>query len=71
MEYRRLGSTGLKCSVLAMGTMTFGRQTDVEQAKELLKFLHAKGVNFIDSAEMYGRGARPAQTVVARQLAGP
>jgi len=56
MEYRRLGGTGLMVSELCLGCMTFGRETDEEDAKEIVgRFLEAGG-NFIDTADVYSKG---------------
>eukprot|EP00484_Ammonia_sp_Unknown_P013929 CAMPEP_0197073176 /NCGR_PEP_ID=MMETSP1384-20130603/210473_1 /TAXON_ID=29189 /ORGANISM="Ammonia sp." /LENGTH=415 /DNA_ID=CAMNT_0042512009 /DNA_START=107 /DNA_END=1355 /DNA_ORIENTATION=+ len=51
MEYRMLGATGLKVSVLGLGTMSF---TSTEQATELMSAVRGYGVNFFDNAEFYG-----------------
>ena len=56
MEYRRLGGTGLMVSELCLGCMTFGRETDEEDAKVIVgRFLEAGG-NFIDTADVYSKG---------------
>lgn len=53
MEYRQLGTTDIRVSVLCLGTMTFGEQnTEAEAHAQLDKALDA-GINFIDTAEMY------------------
>jgi voltage-dependent potassium channel beta subunit len=57
MEYRRLGQTGLKVSVLSLGSwITFGDQVDVGRAADCLAAAHEAGVNFFDNAESYGGG---------------
>ena len=53
MKYRELGSSGLKVSLIGLGTMTWGEQNTEAQAHEQLDFAIAQGVNFIDAAEMY------------------
>ncbi len=53
MEYRRLGSSDLKVSALALGTMTFGEQNTEAEAHAQLDYAVSRGVNFIDTAEMY------------------
>ena len=56
MQKRRLGTTGLDVSRLALGTMTWGRDTDEhEAANQLRDFLDAGG-NLIDTAAVYGDG---------------
>lgn len=58
MEYRRLGSSGLKLSALSYGSwVTFGSQVDVDGAVALMKTARDGGVNFFDNAETYGDGA--------------
>ena len=60
MEYRRLGRSGLKVSVLSFGSwVTFANTSQLEtaaQAAECLAAAHDAGVNFYDNAESYGHG---------------
>lgn len=57
MEYRRLGNSGLKVSVLSLGSwVTFGPQVDVEVAAECLQAARHAGVNYFDNAESYSAG---------------
>jgi voltage-dependent potassium channel beta subunit len=60
MEYRRLGRSGLKVSVLSFGSwVTFANANQLETAKqaaECLAAAHEAGVNFYDNAEAYGHG---------------
>jgi voltage-dependent potassium channel beta subunit len=57
MEYRRLGSAGIKVSVLSFGSwITFGAQLDVEHAERCLELAYENGVNFFDNAEAYANG---------------
>ncbi len=53
MEYRYLGNTGLRVSVLSFGVML---HDNVDNMKELLKICLKNGVNFFDTAEAYGFG---------------
>lgn len=62
MEYRTLGNSDLKVSALSLGTMTFGEQNTEDEAHEQLDYAVSKGVNFIDTAEMYPVAPR-AETV--------
>jgi len=62
MEYRRLGSSDLKVSALCLGTMTFGEQNTEAEAHTQLNYAISRGVNFIDTAEMYPVAPR-AETV--------
>ncbi len=64
MEYRTLGRSGLKVSVLTMGTFTFGGQgafgmvgnQGVPQARRLVDLCIDHGVNLFDTANMYSTG---------------
>jgi voltage-dependent potassium channel beta subunit len=57
MEYRRLGSSGLKVSALSFGSwVTFSRQLDSQLAKDCMVAAYEAGVNFFDNAEAYARG---------------
>jgi len=53
MNYRLLGSSDLKVSELCLGTMTFGEQNSAEDAARQLDYAFSRGINFIDTAEMY------------------
>lgn len=53
MEYRPLGTTDVKVSVICLGTMTFGEQNTQAEGAAQLDYALAQGVNFIDTAEMY------------------
>ena len=57
MEYRNLGSSGLKVSALSFGSwVTFGKQVDIDLAAEEMKTALDHGVNFFDNAEAYEAG---------------
>lgn len=60
MQYRQLGNTDLKVSLICLGTMTFGEQNSFEEAAQQLDYACDQGVNFIDVAEMYPVPPRPA-----------
>jgi aryl-alcohol dehydrogenase-like predicted oxidoreductase len=53
MKYRKLGNTDLDVSVICLGTMSYGEQNNEEEAHEQLDYSLSKGINFIDTAEMY------------------
>ena len=55
MEYRYLGNSGLRVSVLGWGSMMMGTDTD-ENNKNAIKTLISHGINFFDSAEIYDLG---------------
>ncbi|HSK22245.1 MAG TPA: aldo/keto reductase [Egicoccus sp.] len=57
MEYRRLGTAGIKVSALSFGSwVTFKNQVDVQRAIECLDAAKQAGVNFFDNAEAYAGG---------------
>ncbi len=57
MEYRHLGSSGLRLSALSFGAwVTFGEQYGVEGALECMRIAVEAGVNFFDNAEAYADG---------------
>jgi aryl-alcohol dehydrogenase-like predicted oxidoreductase len=64
MEYRQLGQSGLRVSVLSLGTMTFGGRTffskvgatDVKGARRQVDLCIEAGVNLFDTANIYSHG---------------
>jgi aryl-alcohol dehydrogenase-like predicted oxidoreductase len=68
MEQRRLGATGLYVSRLALGTMTWGRDTDEDDASSQLKAFAEAGGTLIDTADVYVEGE--SERVVGRLLQG-
>lgn len=57
MEYRKLGESGVAVSPICLGTMMFGDRTDKDEAARIVSHAKAAGVNFIDTANMYAKGA--------------
>ena len=69
MDYRRLGSSGLKVSEIGLGSwLTYGVGVQAEVARQCVAKAYDLGVNFFDTANAYGRGA--AERVMAQALAG-
>lgn len=57
MQYRRLGTTGLKISEITYGSwLTFGNQVELDSAKELIEKAFALGINSFDTADVYKGG---------------
>ncbi|HXW80044.1 MAG TPA: aldo/keto reductase, partial [Acidimicrobiales bacterium] len=56
MQYTHLGRSGLSVSRLCLGTMNFGPLADQPTAFALMDRAHEAGVNFFDSADVYGPG---------------
>lgn len=77
MEYRQLGSSGLKVSALSFGTATFGGgneffkawgSTDVDEAKRLITVCLDAGINLFDTANVYSGGA--SEQILGEALKG-
>ncbi len=76
MEYRQLGKSGLRVSVLTLGTMTFGGvgwsgmvgSTDLEGAKRQIGMCLDAGVNMIDTADVYSAGV--SEEIVGKAVGG-
>ncbi len=68
METRQFGTTGMRVTEACLGAMTFGRETPEDESREILaRYLDAGG-NFIDTANVYDRGA--SEEILGRALAG-
>ena len=57
IEYRRLGQSGLEVSRICLGTMMFGDRTDAGAAQQIVDSAIEAGINFIDTADVYAKGA--------------
>ena len=57
MDYRRLGDSGFQVSPICLGTMTFGGPTDTATAERIVARARDAGINFIDTADAYNKGA--------------
>ncbi len=76
MRYRQLGASGLRISVLTMGTMTFGGKggfasvgsTDVDEARHQVDRCLEAGINLIDTANVYSAGL--SEEIVGQVLEG-
>jgi aryl-alcohol dehydrogenase-like predicted oxidoreductase len=73
MKYRRLGNTGLIVSEVALGTMQFGSKMNVgnldqEKTTRMVKLALDRGINFIDTADVYSQGE--SETLVGNALKG-
>jgi aryl-alcohol dehydrogenase-like predicted oxidoreductase len=68
MHYRTLGHSNLKVSALCLGTMMFGDQTAQPEAAAIVADAHTRGVNYIDTADVYTKGA--SETMLGTLLKG-
>ncbi len=66
MEYRLFGRTGVYVSSLCLGCMNFGSQTPDDESMDIIDRAIDAGVNFLDTANVYGRGT--SETVVGKAL---
>ncbi len=77
MEYTHLGRTGLRVSRLALGTMNFGELTDEATSFAVMDEALAAGINFFDTADVYGgpqspdmaKGYGASEEIIGRWLA--
>ena len=68
MLYRSLGRTGVQVSAFSLGAMLFGGTTPASEAARLVDLALDRGVNSLDTANVYGRGA--AETFLGQALHG-
>ncbi|MEU9982368.1 aldo/keto reductase [Streptomyces sp. NPDC050856] len=62
MKYTQLGRTGLKVSRIVLGTMNFGPQTDEAGSHAIMNAALGAGINFFDTANVYGWGENKGRT---------
>ncbi len=65
MKYRRLGNSGLQISVVGLGGNNFGRRLDAKQTEAVIRQAIDLGINFIDTADIYGGGLSEEYTGLA------
>lgn len=70
MKYRKLGNTEISVSPLCLGTMTFGEQNTEQEGHEQLDYAFERGINFIDTAEMYPVPHRADTYTLTEQIIG-
>src|SRR4249919_2900402 len=69
MKYRKLGDSDLEVSEISMGSwLTFGVGVEADKARACLGEAFVQGINFIDTANVYGRGA--AESFLGDALSG-
>jgi aryl-alcohol dehydrogenase-like predicted oxidoreductase len=68
VEYRRLGASGVRVSEIGLGSwLTYGVGVEADRGRECVARAYDLGVNFFDTADVYGRGA--AEEVMGEALA--
>ena len=69
MKYRKLGDSDLEVSEISLGSwLTYGVGVEADKARACLEEAFAQNINFIDTANVYGRGA--AETFLGEALQG-
>ncbi|WP_337187952.1 aldo/keto reductase family protein [Phenylobacterium sp.] len=69
MQYRQLGASDLKVSAISLGSwLTYGVGVEADKTRACVDRSFDLGINFIDTANVYGRGA--AETVLGEVLSG-
>ena len=67
MKYRKLGTSDLEISEISLGSwLTYGVGVEADKARACLEEAFAQGINFVDTANIYGRGA--AETFLGEAL---
>ncbi|MCF8564908.1 aldo/keto reductase [Alicyclobacillus tolerans] len=68
MEYRNLGRSGLKVSVLGLGTNAFGSRANQETSTRIVHHAIDSGINFIDTANIYSK--TESERIIGEALVG-
>jgi aryl-alcohol dehydrogenase-like predicted oxidoreductase len=68
MKYRNLGSTGLRVSIVGIGCNNFGMRCDEAQSIEVVHAALDLGINFFDTADVYGE--RHSEEMLGKAIAG-
>jgi aryl-alcohol dehydrogenase-like predicted oxidoreductase len=68
MEYRRLGNSGLKVSVVGLGTNNFGGRTDEAASRRVIDAAIDANVNLFDTADVYSAGK--SEEIIGRGIKG-
>lgn len=68
MEYRQLGTCGMKVSVLGLGTNAFGKRADEEISIRIIHQAMDSGINFIDTANIYA--GSESERIIGEALSG-
>ena len=69
VNFRKLGSSGIEVSEISLGSwLTYSGGVEREQAEACVKAAFEEGINFIDTANVYGQGA--AETLLGEVLSG-
>ena len=69
MEYKNLGRSGLQVSAVGLGCNNFGMRCDLDQSKAVVKQAIDSGINFFDTADIYG-GRGKSEEMLGEALKG-
>ena len=70
MDYNYLPNTKIKVSKICLGTMTWGRQNNQDEAFDQMNYSIDRGVNFFDTAELYPVPASPDKYALTEEIIG-
>ncbi len=70
MEYNILPNSNIKVSKICLGTMTWGRQNNQQEAFDQMDYSIDEGVNFFDTAELYPVPATPDKYAITEEIIG-
>ncbi|MCB6183731.1 NADP(H)-dependent aldo-keto reductase [Leeia sp. TBRC 13508] len=70
MQYKQLGTTDVRVSLIGLGTMTWGEQNTLDDAHSQITFAKASGINLIDVAEMYPVPPKPETQGATEKIVG-
>jgi len=70
MQYTKLGRTDIKVSKVCLGSMTWGQQNSEAQGHEQLDYALSRGINFIDTAELYAIPPKPDTRGATEKIIG-
>ncbi|HZQ08287.1 MAG TPA: aldo/keto reductase [Anaerolineae bacterium] len=70
MRYRQLGNSGVAVSVVGLGCNRLGRQVDQAGANAIIQCALDVGINFLDTADIYGSHPGESETMLGKALAG-
>lgn len=65
VEYRNLGSSGLQVSAVGLGCNNFGQRCDIDQTKAVVHAALDAGINFFDTADIYGGRGKSEESLGA------
>lgn len=69
MEFKRLGESGLKVSLVGLGCNNFGRRCDQDETRAIVHAALDEGINFFDTADIYG-GPGQSEILLGKVLSG-